>query len=450
MEENNKDIATKRAEIVPHNKQSLPQTNTKFTKGVEGGESVTISHDGRISNVLTGNMILTKRSLEKKFDNGQTYEELLPKGATDREGNIIKLSAMQNRVIIALSNQIFSKNRKEVNQYLEALKENPNSQPSLPRIYVLLSYMSEDIFGEERRKQAIALSELNETISNDLITLSDMSGDIFGEEEKGKQSKIKDLYSELESIAKIKIPQVYPVGSFEDENGEHKVSFRALTPYITITGYEKQILIDDKIYSAIEIEPSRIFYERNWVGKGSRYFTLGKDVLGARLPSGRKITTEVYWCGLFPLAADYSWYYRHTRLPAAKKQIKDDNIIDSVKKDQLKEDALTCPPIPFQRIKEAINFQSKHPQEEARFIKQLWEGLWALVDRGIITEKSSIDWDKETFTLVFKENVDPLKRKPRGEWAEFSPKRKRGRRKADPNKREKQHPEQRDLFTEKV
>ncbi len=457
--EENKDIAEKSKGIIHSREQVLPQTNTEFAKGGEREERANISHSGRISNVLTGNMILTKGSLEKKFDSEYNPEELLPSGATDREGNLIKLSAMQNRVIISLSKQIFSKDREEVTEYLEAIRKGGNPK-NLPRMYVVLPSMSDDIFGEERRKEAIALSELSGAISGELITLSDMSGDVFGEEEKGKPSKVKDIYSELESIARIRVPQVYPIGTFTDEEGkEHKIAFRDLIPYITITGYEKQLLIDDKIYSAIEIEPSRIFYEKNWVGKGSRNFLLGKDILGARLPSGRKIVTDLYWCGLFPLAANYSWYYYYYRLEAVKKQIKKENIIDSVKIAQLKEDALTCSPISFQRIREAINFQSKHPQEEARFKKQLWEGLWALIDRGVITEKSSINWEKETFTLVFSEDREPLnrvgtkkelERRPKGEWAEYSPKRKRGRKKDALKKAIKQHGEEQDLFAEKV
>lgn len=460
--EEDKIIKNMKEQLLPQGEQLLPIANPDYSSSKEKSGGAKIQLPGRISNVLTGNMIITPRSLEKKFNEEHSIEELLPKGSIDREGNIVKLSAMQNRVIFSLSKQIFSKDRKEVTEYMEAIKRGENPK-SLPRMYVVLPSMSEDIFGEERRKEAIKLPELNGTLfgegSGGLITLSDMSGDVFGEEEKGKPSKVKDIYSELESIARIKIPQVYPIGEFKDENGVvHKAAIRDLIPYITITGYERQLLIDDKVFSAIEIEPSRIFYEKNWVGKESRSFLLGKDILGARLPSGRKIVTDVYWCGLFPLAANYSWYYYYYRLEAVKKQIKKENIIDSEKIAQLKEDALTCTPIPFQRIREAINFKSKHPQEEARFKKQLWEGLWALIDRGVITEKSSINWDKETFTLVFSESREPLnrigtrkeeERRPSGEWAEYAPKRKR-RAKNSTKKEEKASPEQQELFSEIV
>lgn len=450
-------------QLLPQGEQLLPIANPNYSSSKEKSGGVKIQLHGRISNVLTGNMIITPRSLERKFNEEYSIEELLPKDSIDEEGNIVKLSAMQNRVIFSLSKQIFSKDRKEVTEYMEAIKRGENPK-SLPRMYVVIPSMIEDIFGEERRKEAIKLTELNENLfgegNGELITISDMSGDVFGEEEKGKKKKVNYIKRELESIARIKIPQVYLTGEFKDKSGVvHKTAIRELIPYITITGYEKQFLIDDKVFSAVEIEPSRIFYEKNWVGKESRSFILGKDVLGARLPSGRKIETDVYWCGLFPLAANYSWYYYYYRLEAVKKHIKKENIIDSEKIAQLKEDALTSTPISFQRIREAINFKSKHPQEEARFKKRLWEGLWALIDRGVITEKSSINWEKETFTLVFSESREPLnrigtrkedERRPCGEWAEYAPGRKRRSKNYPKKKTGKASPEQQELFSEIV
>ena len=249
----------------------LPTTGIGYSeKGT--GERGKASLPGRISNFLTGNMIATTQSVASKFNNEVSVTDLFTgekmEGSIDREGNLVKLSAMQNRVLFSLSKQIFSKESKEVTEYLEALRrgENPDK---LPRVYVVLS---------------------------------DMSGDIYGEEERGKPRKVKEIYKELEAISKIKVPQVYPTGTFLDENGvEHSLKFRDLIPYISITGYEKQIIVDDKtIYPAIEIECSRIFYERNWIGKESRNFLLTNDILEAKLPSGRKITTDVYWSGLFP------------------------------------------------------------------------------------------------------------------------------------------------------
>ncbi len=460
-----KDIENSGVVIIPQNNQTLPETNTEFSRDADKAERAHVPSSGRISNFLTGNMILTKDTLVKKFDNEYKLSELLPPEVTDeegntfkpidREGNLIKLTAMQNRVIISLSKQIFSKNTEEVNNYMEAIKRGDNPK-NRPRMYVVLSTINEDLFGEQNKKEA----ETSGEFSGDLVTLSDMSGDVFGAEHKGKPSKVGEIYKELQEIAKIRVPMVYAIGTFKDKKGEeHKVAYRDLIPYITITGYEKQLLIDDKIYSAIEIEPSRIFYEKNWIGKGSRSFLLGKDTLGARLPSGRKIQTDVYWCGLFPLAASYSWHAYYINLKKVEKQIAEENIIDSVRIAQLKEDALTTKPITFQRIRDAINFQSKHPQEEARFRKQLWEGIWALIDRGIVTEKSSINWDKETFTLVFSEEREALdatdtrtrgEHKPRGEWAKYDPQRKRGRKKGSSKKTIQQYGEQTELFPKKV
>ena len=411
-------------------KEVLPGTNVQYTyKNVK--EEGKPSLPARISDFLTGNMIATPQSVASKFDNQVTIKDLFTggdmEGSIDRDGNLVKLSAMQNRVLFSLSKQIFSKDRKEVTEYLEALRrgENPDK---LPRVY---------------------------------IVLSDMSGDIFGEEERGKPRKVREIYNELEALSKVRVPQVYSTGTFTDDNGvEHSLKFRDLIPYISITGYEKQIIVDDsEIYPAVEIECSRIFYERNWIGKGSRNFLLTNDILEARLPSGRKITTDVYWSGVFPLAANYSWFYYWHRLKSVEKQIKSENIIDSVKIAQLKKDALTTPPITFQRIREAINFKSKHPQEEARFRKQLWEALWALIDRGVITDDSDIDFEKETFYFVFNESREPLnkpgtkkedEKKPGGKWATYSPNTKRGRKKGTTKGKKKGSVEEPELFPEKV
>ena len=40
--------------------------------------------------------------------------------------------------------------------------------------------------------------------------------------------------------------------------------------------------------------------------------------------------------------------------------------------------------------------------------------MWALVERGIITDKSSIDYDNETFTFVFSESEEPVPLNPPG------------------------------------
>ena len=431
MEEDKKKLHSEEPINTGKNTEEILPTTGIGSSEKGTGERGKASLPGRISNFLTGNMIATTQSVASKFNNEVSVTDLFTgekmEGSIDREGNLVKLSAMQNRVLFSLSKQIFSKESKEVTEYLEALRrgENPDK---LPRVYVVLS---------------------------------DMSGDIYGEEERGKPRKVKEIYKELEAISKIKVPQVYPTGTFLDENGvEHSLKFRDLIPYISITGYEKQIIVDDKtIYPAIEIECSRIFYERNWIGKESRNFLLTNDILEAKLPSGRKITTDVYWSGLFPLAANYSWYYYWYRLKAAEKQIKSENIIDSVKIAQIKEDALTTPNIPFQRIRDAINFKSKHPQEEARFKKQLWEGLWALIERGVITDKSDINWEKETFFLVFSESREPLnkpgtkkedEKRPSGKWATYSPNTKRGRKKGSSKGKKDSSVEEPELFPEKV
>ena len=57
---------------------------------------------------------------------------------------------------------------------------------------------------------------------------------------------------------------------------------------------------------------------------------------------------------------------------------------------------------------------------KARFKEYLWEAMQALIRIGVLLEKSSIDWEKETITLVY--NPDYATPKQRnigdlgGEW----------------------------------
>lgn len=436
MEEDKKKIPTKKqVSNRTNNSNVLPGIGIVYREKENKGGNFSLP--ARISNFLTGNMIATPQSVANKFDNQVTIKDLFTgesipgetmDGSIDRDGNLVKLSAMQNRVIFSLSKQIFSKESKEVTEYLELLKQGENPE-QLPKMY---------------------------------ISLSDISADVFGEEERGKFRNIKDIYKTLEKISGIRVPQVYYTETFTDDKGvEHSFSFRRLIPYIRLTGYENQIIVDNRyiLPSSVQIECSRIFYERNWIGKDSRNFLLTNDVLEARLPSGRKITTDVYWSGLFPLAANYSWYYYWHKLKAVEKKIKSENITERAKIAQLKEDALTTPSISFQRIRDAINFKSKFRQDEARFKKQLWEGMWALIDRGVITEKSNIDWENETFHFVFNENREPLnkpgtkkedEKKPGGKWATYSPNIKRGRKKEISKGKKASVFKEPELFPEKV
>ena len=96
-------IKNMKEQLLPQGEQLLPIANPDYSSSKEKSGGAKIQLPGRISNVLTGNMIITPRSLEKKFNEEHSIEELLPKGSIDREGNIVKLSAMQNRVIFSLS-----------------------------------------------------------------------------------------------------------------------------------------------------------------------------------------------------------------------------------------------------------------------------------------------------------------------------------------------------------
>ena len=63
--------------------------------------------------------------------------------------------------------------------------------------------------------------------------------------------------------------------------------------------------------------------------------------------------------------------------------------------------------------------QVNRREEKRRFKYYLWEAMWALININVLSEKSSINWDNETFTLVYSENPSTTRTsKPGGIWGQ--------------------------------
>lgn len=357
-------------------KSGLPKIglrNDEQTKG--GGANPILS--GRITNALTESIIATPKSLEKKY--GLTITDETIKQAVNSEGKIPKLSAMQKGVLTALEYQLsLLREKPSVKEYIEKLQDK-----QIP---------SENV--------------------REFISLEALCGNVSGQEERWKSGKQARIREELKALSETKQLHIYKA-QFKDENGEEREALiKDYYPYINLTGRETHIQVGKRTAIAVEIEFSRIFLERAW----DRYYLLPSSFFEAIGSNGRKISTDEYK-SLHILAMNKSWSHYHHDLPEAEKYIKENDILDPEKIDQIKEKALTHTPISFEELKAMLEKDVKHREEKRRFKYFLWEAMWALININILTEKSSINWDNETFTLVYSENPSvPRTSKPRGIW----------------------------------
>ena len=380
MEEDKKIIGTDQNNIQEADKVTtpLPGIGTQYNEEnttESGAESPLLL--GRINNALSESIIATSRSIEKKY--GFTITDETIKQAVDTNGKIPKLSAMQKGVLIALEYQLsLLREKPSVKGYLEQLKN--NEKPS------------ENI--------------------KEFISLEAICGNIHGQEERWKSGKQARIKKELKVLSEKKQLHIYHV-EIKDENGIiQKGLIKNFFPYISLTGRETHIEVGRRTSIAVEIEFSRIFLERAW----DRYYQLLPSFFDAIGSNERRISTDEYK-SLHILSINRAWSHYHHDLPEAEKYIKEQGILDPEKIKQIKEKALTHTPISFDELKAMLEKDVSRREEKRRFKYFLWEAMWALINANILTESSSIDWNNETFTLVYSENpAIPRSSKPGGVW----------------------------------
>ena len=332
---------------------------------------------GRITNALTESMTATPKSLEKKY--GLTITDEVIQKAVDSKGRIPKLSAMQKGVLLALEYQLSLLREKEsVKTYLEKLQENGRPSENL----------------------------------REFISLEAICGNINGQEERWKSGKQARIKEELKALSETKQLHIYKA-EIKDDNGNSKEALiKDFYPYIALTGRERHIQIGKRTAIAVEIEFSRIFLERAW----DRYYLLTSESFDAIGSTERRISTDEYK-SLYILAMNRAWSHYHHDLPEAEKYIKKEGILDPEKITDIKEKALTHPAISFDELKAMLEKEVNRREEKRRFKYYLWEAMWALININVLSEKSSINWDNETFTLVYSENPSiPRTSKPGGVW----------------------------------
>ena len=387
MEEDKKIIGSKNSLGAEEEKSDLlPGFNSQFHSQTEKKEEATFL-PGRINNALSESIIATFKSIEKKY--GITIKDETIKEAVDTNGRIPKPSAMQKRILLSLGYRLsLRREEPEVKGYVEELKN--KKDPENVKVY---------------------------------LSLEDICGDVHGEDEKWNPNKQKELKQELKGISETKMLHIYNMEVIDENGNIQKILIEDYCPYINLTGHERRISIGKRTVIYVEIEFSRIYFERAW----DRYYQLLPSFWEAKGLNGRRMITDTYW-SLSTLVMNKAWSHYYNDLTHAKIKIKEQGIIDPEKIKQIKKEALTHTPIPFNELKAIQEKNSEHPEQKARFKKYLLEAMWALIRRNILSEESSIDWDNETFTLVYSENPNiPRDTEPGGRWDKNTLKRKSGK-----------------------
>lgn len=379
MEEDKKYISSSGSNIQKEEEKNsiLPIVGSVYNDEVVKKQKEQPLLSGRITNALTESMTATPRSLEKKY--GLTIKDEVIKQAVDSKGRIPKLSSMQKSVLLSLEYQLSLLREKDsVKGYLEKLQKNGNPSENL----------------------------------KEFISLEAICGNINGQEERWKSGKQTRIKEELKALSETKQLHIYKAEVKDDEGNSREALIKEFYPYISLTGRERHIQVGKRTAIAVEIEFSRIFLERAW----DRYYLLTSETFDAIGSNERKISTDEFK-SLQMLAMNRAWSHYHHALPEAEKYIKKEGILDPEKINEIKEKALTHAPIPFDELKAMLEKEIKHYEEKRRFKYFLWEAMWALININILTEKSSINWENETFTLVYSENpASPRTSKPGGVW----------------------------------
>ena len=379
MEEDKKIIGSEKSQANKETEKftSLPGLSIQYNdedKEKKGGELLL---PGRIANALSESIIATPRSLEKKY--GLTITDEIIRQAVDGSGKIPKLSAMQKGILVALEYQLsLLREEPSVKGYLEKLQNNQNPTENI----------------------------------KEFISLEAICGNIHGQEERWKSGKQARIKEELKTLSETKQLHIYKAEIKDEEGNVKEALVKDFYPYISLTGRERHIQVGKRTAIAVEVEFSRIFLERTW----DRYYQLLPSFFDAIGSNDRKIGTDEYK-SLHILAMNRAWSHYHYDLPEAEKYIKEQGILDPEKIKQIKEKALTHTPISFDELKAMLEKDVNRREEKRRFKYFLWEAMWALININILTEASSINWDKETFTLVYSETPTiPRSSKPGGSW----------------------------------
>ena len=358
-------------------KEFLPGTSVQYIN-TDSKEGEKLPLPGRLTAPLTENIVATIGSIKKKYDLDEKDSVIIE--AIDESGQIPRFTPQQKKILLAL-------------QYgLTQLLDEPN-------IKEYTTLLESGRTPENAIKATVSLRELCKTV--------------YGEKENGREDYQNILKDELRKLSEIKMLQIYEL-DFERDGEKKHGRVKHFKPYINLTGEELHLEEEGgRTSKGVVVEFSRIFLDK----ANNRYFLPKKSFWEAKTSKGKRIKTDEF-ITLSSLAINLSWgHYQSLR----KKKSKIDEIVDPEKKDKAITEILTHAPITFDNFKERLYVKMEKPSQKQRFKYKIWEAVWALIREGILSDKSSIDFDNETITLVFTPDYNTPNRgeiTPGGVWAE--------------------------------
>ena len=358
-------------------KEVLPGTSVQYINtDTKEGEKLPLP--GRLTAPLTENIVATIGSIKRKYDLDEKDSVIIE--AIDESGQIPRFTPQQKKILLALQ------------------------------------YGLTQLLDEPEIKEYTTLLEKGRTPENAIkatVNLRELCKTVYGEKENGREDYQNILKDELRKLSEIKMLQIYEL-DFERDGERKHGRVKHFKPYINLTGEEVHLEEEGgKTSKGVVVEFSRIFLDK----ANNRYFLPKKTFWEAKTSKGKRIKTDEF-ITLSSLAINLSWgHYQSLR----KKKSKIDEIIDPESKEKAITEILTHAPITFDSFKERLYVKMEKPSQKQRFKYKIWEAAWALIREGILSDKSNIDFDKETITLVFTPDYNTPKGGeiiPGGVWAE--------------------------------
>lgn len=326
----------------------------------------------RIPNALFSSLLSTReytnlKSLERL---GIDIKNKDIKEGVDEEGKPIRLTKLQDRILLALSAE-FSRYRNE------------------PKIKKLI---------ERTEKGDSFNNEDTDTLIRLYIDLEELTGKVLGAKERGKTAKQDLIHKELKKISEIRQLCVFKIK--QKVNTEYKdLSYKEVDYYFVLTGGTKEIVVDkdkDKRKKKLEIIFGRVFYER----LDSRAILLPDEYWELKDSKGRKISTTIF-TDLTKEVFKLRWSHIYYDLPKAEALIKKEGILDNEAKERIIKSALTHI-IKEDKIKEITNADyTSTRKRKADFWIDLWEALRAFIVLGVLTQETEINKEEGSIKLVY-------------------------------------------------
>lgn len=362
---------------VKNPEELLPTTGIGYTeKGIKEGRETSLPE--KITSSFAENIVSTIESIKKKYNLDEKDSVIIE--AIDENGKLPNFTPQQKKILLALQAGL-------------------TQQLDEPEIKEYCAQLSKGITPKDAFSAIVNLRELCKKV--------------YGEKENGREEYQNILKAELKNLSEIKSLQIYELDFERDGEKKHgRVKF--FNPYINLTGKEVHIEMEGGLTSiGIVVEFSRIFLDK----VNNRYFLPKQTFWEAKTSRGKRIKTDEF-ITLASLAMYLSWgHYQSLK----RKMEKIDEIADPENREKAITEILTHAPITFDSFKERLYVKMEKPSQKQRFKYKIWEAMWALINEGILSDKSSIDFDKETITLVFNEDYTTPggnRKEPGGEWTE--------------------------------